>query len=236
MIIKKLTKEEQAEGLTIDFVNKINLSKKNSPVMFKQNEKPMNLMKCSAGWWACAKGEFLKEDNGKLIIFKERECQIARARYLFYHAEDEKREEAEKILQKRKRQIQNKLDIFKKNIDDIKALTNKNSSISIFNEILESIGSNSQAIKEKDERKIAALPQMEQQYDHLLSNFNSGNINYLLNILGIEKIENPVSFKLDNQDDMRALKNAFGAQAINEANGDVNLVYARLKVEQNYNL
>lgn len=145
-------------------------------------------------------------------------------------------EEAEKILQKRKRQIQNKLDIFKKNIDDIKALTNKNSSISIFNEILESIGSNSQAIKEKDERKIATLPQMEQQYDHLLSNFNSGNINYLLNILGIEKIENPVSFKLDNQDDMRALKNAFGAQAINEANGDVNLMYARLKVEQNYNL
>ena len=227
MIIKKLTKEEQAEGLTIDFVNKINLSKKNSPVMFKQNEKPMNLMKCSAGWWACAKGEFLKEDNGKLIIFKERECQIA---------EDEKREEAEKILQKRKRQIQNKLDIFKKNIDDIKALTNKNSSISIFNEILESIGSNSQAIKEENERKIAALPQMEQQYDHLLSNFNSGNINYLLNILGIEKIENPVSFKLDNQDDMRALKNAFGAQAINETNGDVNLMYARLKVEQNYNL
>jgi len=54
--------------------------------------------------------------------------------------------------------------------------------------------------------------------------------------LGIEKIENLVSFKLDNQDDMRALKNAFGAQAINETNGDVNLMYARLKVEQNYNL
>lgn len=236
MIIKKLTKEEQAEGLQTDFVNKINLLKKSSPVMFKQNEKPMNLMKCSAGWWACVKGEFLKDENGKLLIFKERECQIARARYLFYHAEDEKREEAEKILQKRKRQIQNKLDIFKKNIDDIKVLTNKNSSISIFNGILESIGTNSQAIKEENACKIAALPQMEQQYDHLLSNFNSGNINYLLNILGIEKIENPVSFKLDNQDDMRALKNAFGAQAINETNGDVNLMYARLKVEQNYNL
>jgi len=158
MIIKKLTKEEQAEGLTIDFVNKINLFKKSSPIMFKQNEKPMNLMKCSAGWWACVKGEFLKDENGKLLIFKERECQIARARYLFYHAEDEKREETEKILQKRKRQIQNKLDIFKKNIDDIKALTNKNSSISIFNEILESIGTNSQAIKEENECKIAAPP------------------------------------------------------------------------------
>lgn len=236
MLIKKLTKEEQTEGLTIDFVNKINLLKRSSPIMFKQNEKPMNLMKCSAGWWASQDGKFLKDENGKLLIFKERECQIARARYLFYHAEDEKREEAEKILRKRKRQIQNKLDILKKNIDDIKALMDKNSSINILNEIFESIGTNSQAIQEENARKIATLPQMEQQYEFLLSNFNSGNINYLLNILGIERIENPISFKIDNEDDMRVLKNAFGAQAINETNGDVNLMYARLKVEQNYNL
>ena len=167
-----------------------------------------------------------------MLILKERECQIARARYLFYHADEEKREEAEKVLRKRKEKIQNKLDIFRKNIDAIKALTDKKSSAHALNEILESVSTNPQAIKEENARKIAALPEIEL----LVSNFNNGNINFLLDILRIEKIENPVTFKFDNKDDMRALKNAFGAAAINEANGDVNLMYARLKVEQTYNL
>ena len=33
MEIKKLTKEEKAEGLTLDLVNKVDLRKKCSPVM-----------------------------------------------------------------------------------------------------------------------------------------------------------------------------------------------------------
>ena len=117
-----------------------------------------------------------------------------------------------------------------------KSLADKKSSVHALNEILESVSTNPQAIKEENARKIAVLPEMERQYELLVSNFNNGNINFLLDILGIEKIENPVTFKFDNEDDMRALKNAFGAAAINEANGDVNLMYARLKVEQTYNL
>ena len=185
MLIKKLSKEEQAEGLTLDFVNKINLQKKSSPVMFKQNDKLASLMKCSTGFWVRAEGEFLKDENGKLLILKERECQIARARYLFYHADEEKREEAEKVLRKRKEKIQNKLDIFRKNIDAIKALTDKKSSVHALNEILESASTNPQAIKEENARKIAVLPEMERQYELLVSNFNNGNINFLLDILGI---------------------------------------------------
>lgn len=236
MLIKKLSKEEKTEGLTLDFVNKINLSKKSSPVMFSQNEKPVCLLECSKGWWVRADGDYLKDESGKLLIFKERNCQIARARYLFYHADEEKRVEAEKILRKRKEQIQNKLDIFRKNIDDIKAFTDENSSTNQFARILESAMTAAQRvyIKEENARKVAALPEMERQYELLVSNFNAGNINFLLNILGIEKIENPITFKFDKEDDMRALKNAFGADAINDANGDVNLMYARLKVEQNY--
>ena len=105
----------------------------------------------------------------------------------------------------------------------------KNSSTSQLNNILESISPNPQAIKEENERKIAALPEMERQYELLVSNFNAGNINLLLNTLGIEKIENPITFKIDNEENMRTLKNAFGAQAVKETNGDVDLMYARLK-------
>ena len=77
---------------------------------------------------------------------------------------------------------------------------------------------------------------MEAQYAWLLSEFEKGNHNLLLDIMGIEKIPNPISFKLDSEDDMRMLKNAFGKQAIDEAQGDVNKLYARLKVEQMYNV
>ena len=77
---------------------------------------------------------------------------------------------------------------------------------------------------------------MEAQYAWLLSEFEEGNYNLLLDIMGIEKIPNPISFKLDSEDDMRMLKNAFGKQSIDEAQGDVNKLYARLKVEQMYNV
>lgn len=45
-----------------------------------------------------------------------------------------------------------------------------------------------------------------------------------------------VTFKLDSEDDMRRLKNAFGKQSIDEAQDDVNKLFARLKVEQMYNV
>ncbi len=126
MEIKKLTKEEKAEGLTLDLVNKVDLLKKCSPVMFKGGDEPVGIMECSTGYWVHTSDGYLRDDKG--------------------------------------------------------------------------------------------------------------NYNLLLDIMGIEKIPNPISFKLDSEDDMRMLKNAFGKQAIDEAQGDVNKLYARLKVEQMYNV
>lgn len=77
---------------------------------------------------------------------------------------------------------------------------------------------------------------MEAQYEWLMSEFDKGNFSLLLDIMGIEKIPNPVTFKLDSEDDMRRLKNAFVKQSIDEAQGDVNKLFARLKVEQMYNV
>ncbi|RHJ75764.1 hypothetical protein [Parabacteroides sp. AM08-6] len=238
MKINKLTKEEKAEGLTLDLVNKVNLRKKCSPVMFKAGDEPVGIMECSTGYWVHTSDGYLRDDKGALIVFGIRECQIARARYLMYHGEEEKRLEAELVLEQRKRKIQEKLDVFKKNIEDIRQYTIEGSTTNVFAKILESAMSVEQRIfvKAENERKVNNLPQMEAQYDWLTSEFEKGNYNLLLDIMGIEKIPNPVTFKLDNEDDMRMLKNAFGKQAIDEAQGDVNKLYARLKVEQMYNV
>ena len=238
MKINKLTKEEKAEGLTLDLVNKVNLRKKCSPVMFKAGDEPVGIMECSTGYWVHTSDGYLRDDKGALIVFGIRECPIARARYLMYHGEEEKRLEAELVLEQRKRKIQEKLDVFKKNIEDIRQYTIEGSTTNVFAKILESAMSVEQRIfvKAENERKVNNLPQMEAQYDWLTSEFEKGNYNLLLDIMGIEKIPNPVTFKLDNEDDMRMLKNAFGKQAIDEAQGDVNKLYARLKVEQMYNV
>lgn len=234
MEIKKLTKEEKLEGLTLDFVNKVNLKQRSSPVMFKQGDEPVSLMECSTGYWVNTSDGFLKDEKGKLIVAKIRECHIARARYLFYHVDEEKQIEAEKVLRKRKEKIQEKLSIFKKNIEILKASLDKSSSASSLVQILESMMTEEQkkSTQAENDRKVAMLPEMESQYALLVSEFEKGNRNYLLNVLGIEKIENPVSFKIENEDDMRMMRNAFGKKAIDDSEGDVNKLYARLKVEQ----
>ena len=238
MEIKRLTKEEKAEGLTLDLVNKVDLRKKCSPVMFKAGDEPVGIMECSTGYWVHTSDGYLRDDKGYLIVFGRRECQIARARYLMNHGEEEKRLEAERVLEQRKRKIQEKLDIIKKNIEDIRQYTIKGSTTNELAKILESAMSVEQRIyvKTARERNIKLLPKMEAQYAWLLSEFEKGNYNLLLDIMGIEKIPNPISFKLDSEDDMRMLKNAFGKQAIDEAQGNVNKLYARLKVEQMYNV
>lgn len=238
MIIKKLTKEEKTEGLTLDFVNKIDLRKKCSPVMFKAGDEPVGIMECSTGYWVHTSDGYLRDEKGMLIVFGIRECQIARARYLMNHGEEEKRLEAERVLGQRKKKIQEKLENFKKNIEDIRQYTIEGSTVNTFAKILESVMPDEQrsVIKAENERKIANLAKMEAQYEWLVSEFDKGNYNLLLDIMGIEKIPNPVTFKLDSEDDMRRLKNAFGKQSIDEAQGDVNKLFARLKVEQMYNV
>lgn len=238
MVIKKLTKEEKAEGLTLDVVNKIDLRKKCSPVMFKAGDEPVGIMECSTGYWVHTSDGYLRDEKGKLIVFGIRECQIARARYLMSHGDEEKREEADLVFEQRKRKILEKLAAFKNNIEDIRQYAVKGSAVNMLAKALESVMTDEQkaVIRSENERKIANLPKMEAQYEWLMSEFEKGNYNLLLDMMGIEKIPNPVIFRLDNEDDMRTLKNAFGKQAIDEAQGDVNKLYARLKVEQMYNV
>ncbi|WP_106827665.1 hypothetical protein [Parabacteroides pacaensis] len=233
MEIKKLTKEEIAEGLTLNFVNKVNLKKKCSPVMFKAGDEPVGIMECSTGYWVHTSEGYLRDEKGRLIVFDIRACQIARARYLMNHGEEEKRKEAERVLEQRKKKILEKLNIFKNNIEDIRQYTIEGSAM---NELMKVFESEDPRVKAKFNRKIANLPKMEAQYEWLVSEFEKGNYNLLLDIMRIEKIPNPITFRLDNEDDMRMLKNAFGKQAIDEAQGDVNKLYARLKVEQMYNM
>lgn len=91
MNIKKLDKSDLNEGLTIDFVNNIDLNKNHSPVLFSFNDDPVKTLKCSNGYWVSfGFDDMAKDKDGKLIVFSEREIQIARARFLLRNPEIEK--------------------------------------------------------------------------------------------------------------------------------------------------
>jgi len=236
MKIKKITKSEIAEGLTVELVNRVNLNKKSSPVIFQLGDDPVNLMKCSKGYWILTSDGFLKDENGELLVFDERICQVARARYLLFHGDEEKELEAKKLFEKRKTIVWNKLEVFKRNLDEVKQYQDPNSTVSILARALESAMSEDQkiSINARNKQLIDDLPNMEEAYNSLMDEYNKGNIDYLLTIMGLNKRENPISFKFDDKYDMKAFKNVFSKDAMESMNYDISKMFARLDIERKY--
>lgn len=232
----QLTNKEKEEGITNELLSRVNMKKKSSPVIFDGENYPTEILRCSTGYWkSIGNGEYERNPrNGALIVYDERTCTVARARYLLYHEEEEIQANTDSILRERKKKIQGKLDIFRKNIDDLRQYQNPDSTLSVLSRILEEQMPEDQRekVKEENKRKVESIPEMERQYALLLAEFEKGNYNYLIDVMGIEKIDNPVTFKIDNPEDMRILKAAFGRDAIEKYQGDVNMMYARLKAEQ----
>ena len=234
----KLKKCELKEGITLELIERADFCRKCNPVIFQKGDEPVEILKCSTGYWIKMPEGYLKDEKGKLIVFSERDCIVARARYLLHHADEEKQLEAEKLLQCQRKKIQEKLEIFRRNIDDIINYSEGGSISQIITSAAESLMSEEEqaVIKKINEEKAKSAPQLEKQYSHLVSEFEKENYNYLLDVMGIESVPNPIIFHYENKDEMRALKNAFGGDAIDFYNGDVNAMFSRLAIEKKYKL
>ncbi len=238
MEIKKLTQIELDEGLTLEFVNSIKFDKRQSPVLFE----PANLMKCSTGFWkSIGNFQYERDTRGNLVVYDDRTCCIARARYLLHHAEDEKKLDAEKVLQARKKKIEDSLSDIEKKIDHLKKLRDNGNQKSSLEQTLESAllsqtseWQRAQYLREREAKEkqtqelIESLPRLEELYNIIKGEYEKGNYFYVLDALNIEKIDNPITFKTDNESDMDIAR-AFTKTIIET--GDINLAYARLKVE-----
>lgn len=51
MIIKKLSKTELNEGLTIEIVNNVKMNLQCSPVQLQPGDEPCNILACTGGYW-----------------------------------------------------------------------------------------------------------------------------------------------------------------------------------------
>ena len=233
MLIKKLSRQEIDEGLTLALVNSPDATRKPSPVMFQKDDEPVNLVKCSTGYWVCYEpGKYLRDEKGRLMVLGQRECQIARARYLFHFADMEKQQETEKLLSSRRDKVQKAIENMRKNIDSSMERSNGNRCLLEF-----MTDEHQQKYKAETERITRLLPQMEDMYRKVVESFEKGNIAELLDYFDIEKAENPVfTARYDNDNEMRVLKNSFGKAALDAAGGNIERLLARLQIEKEYSL
>lgn len=236
MLIKRLTPDELSEGLTLELVNKIKLSRKCSPAMFRKGDEPVQLMECSKGYWVLTSDGYLRDDKNNLIVFGERECQVARARYVMNFGEEEKRKAAANLLEIWKNKVKHKLEELQGKIEYLTRASDEKSTEAMIRRIaIEQVHHSERGNLVKAHQKdLELLPKLKELHQSLTEKYNNGEITYLLSYFGLEHFNNPESFQLDSPEDMKTFKNTFNAQYIDESQGNVSLLYARLRVEREY--
>lgn len=107
-LIKKLTKDELAEGLTPEFINSVNLDKCCSPVQMEPGDEPVKVLRTPTGYSIIVgvyndgrheKPIMLKDANEKQIVFRRRKIHVARARYLMNFDQKDRTRKVRYIVQ-----------------------------------------------------------------------------------------------------------------------------------------
>ena len=236
MIFKKLSKEDLEDGLTLDFVNKISMKRNYSPVLFKKGAEPTSILACSTGFWIMIDGKAKKDEHNKMVVVTELECQLARARYLFFHGADEKEKKIQDLMAYWKSEARAKLDKFKKIVEEKRQRIEPN-------------GNNLGAILlkhlEKEQPELQIRKSETELYNEMNDRYLAGEGMWeqgqfvdLIDGLGIAKLGHlMLSVKTDDEQAMKVLKNTFGGDALNKWDGkDMLYKYAQIEIEKQYTI
>jgi hypothetical protein len=253
MKIKRLTKEQLDEGLTLEAVNSPEFELRPSPVQLREGEEPVRLLcvnpqKTPRMYWATiGDGKFVT-DGGKLAVFGEKECRIGRARYLLNYPEREKAERREK----RKKSVQAQCETWKKEIsvkvrecriEILKARIylgmeyehNEEDAIAevLIKDAAEFDKLNWSFLFEKKKKQMASsLPEMERHYALIQQMWNGGQFAELLYYFGMKRSGKPLlTAHFDNIREMDALMNTFSKDALEEWNGDRFKMLASIEID-----
>ena len=229
-LIKRLSKEEIAEGLTLELVNSIRMERTHSPVQLQLGDEPCNLLPCTDGFWVMVEGEALKDAQGKRIVWKYRDCQIGRARYLLHYGAQEKEAKIQALLASWKKEAREHLDKVKRRVDSLAKMLNPNSDIfesNIFNSLAKP------GDKAKEQKKF---DEMNSAYQVAESMWQQGQFVDLIQGLGIRSFTNPMlSVKFNDKHSMKVLVNTFGKAALDKWDGqDMLYKYAQIEIEKQY--
>lgn len=235
MKIKRLSREELAEGLTLALVNSIHLETKCSPVKLAANTVPVRLLICSAGYNVMEEnGAFCRDDRNQLLVLSAREAQIGRARYLLNYGDKEKQTEVDNLVATWKENVRHELDKIKRKVDELKALTSeeKNITQTIFRAVTEQNDNDWNMIKNRLE---AELREILPTYERSEAMYAENKFQELLTLFGIREFNNPIfSASIHNEQDIKILKNTFSKGALTKWDGDMLNIHARIEIEKRY--
>lgn len=98
------------EGITKEFLKTIDISAGRSHVQLRQGENPVKLLSCNSGYWvSLGDGEFLRDEQSRLVVISKDEALIGRARYIINFKEELENAEIHKEVEKLKRRVDSKL-------------------------------------------------------------------------------------------------------------------------------
>lgn len=237
MKIKKLSKEELTEGLTMEMVNAMNMAKNFTPIQLKQGDEPCNIIPCTGGFWVMIDGKALRGADNKYIIFPERDCQVGRVRYLLNFGKAEKEKKIQALIIQWKKEVRDKIDIAKKKI----AYWGPPTAGSLSSILMDAIRENGDE-EEVDfydlqnkmnlDKFLPIYQEYERLWDEnkiveLMDHFKIGGIKLALGtpMLSAQK---------DNAQDMKVMINTFGKTALDEWDGDMLYKYAQIEIEKEY--
>ncbi len=230
MKIEKLKKTEIAEGITLDMVSRVNPNVNYSPIMLQSGDEPCDILKCSTGYWVMIKGETLKDEKGKRIVFPERDCIIGRVRYLLIHGHEEKKAKVAALVAKWKGKVDKKISEIETDVTVTKRMLDRTDSLN--GALLEGALTQEKIDSrvEQEKRKLSRMQSFLERFKEMQSN---GDYVPFVNELGIADLNmHMFSAKLDNENDVRILKNTFGADALAEWDGDMLMKYAAIEIEK----
>ncbi len=227
MKIKKISKEELAEGITVELVNKINMTRGYSPVQLQPGDEPVNILGCSTGFWVMIEGKALKDELGKMIVWGERECQVGRARYLVNYGQQEKEAKTLQLVEQWRSDVRKEIDKVKHRIEELKP--------SEFSEMVIEGLKGKKAKEQYRQEKANELERLTPLYNDVEEAYTNNKLIELLTLFNLKKFDTlMLSADLNNRDDMIILLNTFSAEEIEKWNGNMAYKYAQIEIEKQY--
>lgn len=251
MKFNSLPKELKGKGLTLEFINAIDMKTQYSPGILKPGGKPAHLVFCGVGYWIKNPyGGYMQDNNNNLLVLDEQTARIARALYLQAYQEQEKEAKVQQLISNWTDQVKDKIFELKHRLDNLKKISNT------FYPVLEEAfviakvafaKSNPHLVipvpnlEEISSKRSEEQQQLKSSYKLAIQLLEEEKIIDLLELFGIRKFPVPalmMAAMFDNKADMAVAINTFKKEQsekyFTEDPKKQLLMYARLEIEKEY--
>jgi hypothetical protein len=245
--IKKLPKEILSEGLTLEAVNSRLFEQQCSPAILRAGEETVNLIcindrETPRRYWVRDSSGNNVKDGGKLLVIKEKEARIGRARYLLLYGEQEERERRERFFSL----VDAKAEEWKKEVNrEMKKLyfdlqVNKCLAGAEYENVSNALFPVDGYIelRRQNGRELSANPRWKEQeaaYNKLDALQKKGDYFPLMKLFGKVKsgFGSPIfTADLNSEIEIHRLMRIFGSEALEHWNGDMIKIYAAIELSK----